>query len=56
VAYGIRYGRYADALVALDRIAGDPSLDARQKKLVDGVEHLLQQTLQGQQDTANAAR
>jgi hypothetical protein len=37
VAYNLRYGKNAEALAALDRIAGDPSLKEPQKKAVNDV-------------------
>ena len=42
VSYGIRYGSYAKASVALQQIASDPSLNDQQKKLVSAVSDLVQ--------------
>jgi hypothetical protein len=43
VATGIRYGDQAKATAALQQIAGDPSLNDQQKKLVGDVIELLNQ-------------
>jgi hypothetical protein len=43
---GIRYGRYPEALAALDRIAADPGLNPEQKKLVADVTALMQAKVQ----------
>lgn len=50
VAYGIRYGRYADVLEALDRMSSDPSLTAQQKQLVNDVMDLTKAALQNDQN------
>jgi hypothetical protein len=41
VVYNVHYAKYPDALAALERIAGDPGLDAGQKKLVNDVTQLV---------------
>jgi hypothetical protein len=46
VEVGIRFGNYEAALAALNEISGDPSLDAKQKKVVDEVAALLKSKLQ----------
>jgi len=56
VARGIRYGQYPEALAALDAIAGDPSLNDGQKKLVSQVTELVKQEAQKQQDAPAAAQ
>jgi hypothetical protein len=43
VTFGVRYGNYAEALEALDKIAADPSLTEPQKKLVAQVTEQLKQ-------------
>ena len=48
VDYGIRYGNYVNAMMALDRIAADPGLNEQQKKIVSDVMNLLKQKVQGQ--------
>ena len=45
VVYGIRYGRYMEALVGLDRIASDPSLNDVQKKAVNNAIELVKQAM-----------
>ncbi|HWX20612.1 MAG TPA: hypothetical protein VN578_12000 [Candidatus Binatia bacterium] len=55
VAFGIRYGKYVDAMMALDQIASNPSLNEQQKKLVNNVLDLLKQEIQKQQGGASPA-
>ena len=45
VAYNIRYGKNMDALMALDQIVNDASLNEAQKKAVSNVIQLVQQSL-----------
>jgi len=45
VIYGVRYGRYMDALVALDRIASDPSLNDAQKQAVSNMVDMVKQAM-----------
>ena len=48
VAGNIRYGRYAEALAALDQLAGDPTLNEGQKKLVSDVSDLVKAKMAGE--------
>jgi len=43
VRSGVRYGNYIDALMALDKLAADPSLTEPQKKLVADVSEQVKQ-------------
>ena len=43
VSYGVRYGDFAKASLALQRIASDPGLNPEQKKLVSDVGDLVKQ-------------
>jgi hypothetical protein len=45
VDYGIRYGKFMDALAAMDQITSDPSLNDAQKKAANNVIQLLQQAI-----------
>lgn len=45
VRMGVRYGTYPDALVALDKLASDPSLTEPQKKAVSDLIEGVKQTL-----------
>lgn len=45
VVYAIRYGRYMDALVSLDQIVNDPSLNDTQKKAVSNTIDLVKQAM-----------
>lgn len=56
VAYGVRYGNFVGALMALDKIASDPSLNERQKKTVNDVIDLLKQAIQNQQNPPQPAQ
>jgi hypothetical protein len=56
VEQGIRYGKPLDAMVALDKIANDPSLNDQQKKAVSNVLELLKQSVQNQQKPAVPAQ
>jgi len=56
VDYGIHYGNYADALMALDRIRNDPSLNDQQKKLIEQVSGLLLAKIQNPQNAAKPAQ
>lgn len=56
VSFSIRYGRYPEALAALDQIAGDPSLNERQKKVVNDLAALIKQAIQNQQTPPRAAQ
>jgi len=55
VAYNIRYGNYENALMSLDRIANGPSLNDRQKKLVNDVIELLKSKIQSQDNAPKPA-
>jgi hypothetical protein len=55
VAYSIRYENYLGALVALDRIASDSSLNGQQKKLVNEVAELIKLKIQNQENAPKAA-
>jgi hypothetical protein len=35
VGFNVRYGKYEDALMALDKLANDPNVNAEQKKVVN---------------------
>jgi hypothetical protein len=56
VTYGIRYGDYANASLALQRIAGDASLNDQQKKAVSDVDELLKQAMANAQNPAAPAK
>ncbi|MGA2248756.1 MAG: hypothetical protein ABSH48_27695 [Verrucomicrobiota bacterium] len=43
VGYNIRYGDYSSALLALQQIGGDPSLNDQQKKAVNDLSDLVKQ-------------
>jgi len=49
VSYNIRYDRYEEAMMAVERIVSDPSLNESQKKLANEVMDLLKQNVQNQQ-------
>jgi hypothetical protein len=48
--YSIRYGKYGEALGAMDQIANDPSLNDRQKKAASNVIEQLKVKVQEQQN------
>ncbi len=52
VSFCIRYGRYNEALADLERLAGDPRLNQRQKQIANEVMDLLKRTIQNQQNTS----
>jgi len=56
VVYGIRYGNFMDALIALDRIGSNPSLNEQQKKTVNQVAELLKKEIQNQQNAPKPAQ
>jgi hypothetical protein len=49
VSYNLRYEKYEEAMMALEQIINDPSLNESQKKLANEVMELLKQTAQGGQ-------
>jgi hypothetical protein len=51
VVFGIRYGDYPRAMVAMDRIVKDPSLNDGQKKVANSVLELLKQEIQNAQSS-----
>ena len=55
VDYGVRYGNYVGAMMALDQIASDPSLSETQKKLANDVLALFKQRIQSQTNAAPPA-
>jgi hypothetical protein len=56
VSYGVRYGNYPQALESMDRILGDSSLNAQQKKAANDVVDLLKTAAQNQQNAPNPAQ
>ncbi len=56
VIYAMRYGRSMDALMALDRIVTDPSLNDQQRKAVSNVIDLVKQEVQGQEGAPKPAQ
>jgi len=50
VSYNIRYGNYPEAMMAMERIANDSSLNESQKKLANEVMDLLKQSIQDEQN------
>ena len=46
--FGLRYGKYVDALMALDGLASDPSLTEQQKKVVNEVIEQVKQVANAQ--------
>jgi len=55
VNFGIRYGKYVDALMALDKLKDDPSLNDAQKKVVTEVLGEVQEAAK-KQEAAKAAQ
>ncbi|MGA2863367.1 MAG: hypothetical protein ABSF95_02655 [Verrucomicrobiota bacterium] len=49
VNFGVRYGKYMDALMALDKLKDDPSLNDAQKKVVTEVLGEIQQAAKNQE-------
>jgi len=50
VSYNLRYDRYEEAMMAMERIQNDPSLNDAQKKLAGEVMDLMKQHVQGEQN------
>jgi len=48
VVYNVRYGKLMDAMMYLDKISSDPSLNEQQKKAVGQVLDLFKQSVQNQ--------
>jgi len=54
VDFNVRYDNYLKAMMFMDRIANDPSLNEQQKKLANNVLDLLKQKIVSQQGTTRS--
>ncbi|MGO8679095.1 MAG: hypothetical protein ACLQVX_24915 [Limisphaerales bacterium] len=54
VTYGLRYNKYVDALMALDKLKELPSLNDAQKKTIDEVTEQVKQAAKDQEGKAPA--
>jgi hypothetical protein len=54
-AFGLRYHNYVDALVALDKVAAEPTLTEAQKKLVAEVAEQVKAAANAKEGDAGAA-
>ncbi len=55
ILYDVRYGRYSDALTALDQVESNPGLNNQQKRVASDVAELLKQKIKDQQNAATSA-